>query len=829
MASNKRKRRIEPVFIPPCATISELQHSTQKSIDQIVDRVNSLKLVEETTNTYNLDSSTARTIGGIGGGGAGPGDIPSSVRPIGGAPFLVTQSDDGLNAIFDVEYDPPSPVGVFTGISAHWVPDGSLKPSAAMDFDYLGNREASDSSRRGKFRFVIPEGATELSGRLYLTARSKAYKVPLVLYGHEGASPSVPVTIPAVGTGGAPQVSAASTASVWYKASASGRVFGFEGKVVPPAARENSGGWNIYLHWIEGWNGDLPIYDPRYLQIDSVGRDGGDWHANEPGFDLRDNWSQQVDVVYVPRNLLQIENAAKESAFSIRLTVSSQEEDTPRIQGTAQVWTLESAGGRVFGFGGTVDSAAVIYLHWIEGWDGATPIYDRRYLEVWDTLTGGTWTSDPNGWTLRANYSQQCDVVFKPRIGGAIDPDPAHWLIVRVTVSGTPLPDNVVDFAIGTAEDNGTYTERPTWDAMNERLVWEWGCFLPGDVSNLGGVAVFFKRPTGGWMRALNSTDWVAPIAEGAYQDAFAVSGPDLPKTPETWTFRCCVADKQGTWKTNPDGSPDGPEIAISTIAPNQGIGAGNIADSAMGPGLAKSADQLLANVAGVLGFEAGAIKLNVGAGVQDYLGALYAKVAQGLGFDASGNVQIPTYGVGQNLLANSPIIDAARLVQYAVSQMHLENSQIINSARIVDLAVLQAKIGLQAVGAAQIANASITDAKIVNLSVSKLEAGTAVFNGNLIMSNNGNVVFSNNGYVKVNNYVDTYTLYVGSPLINQWVMGGSSLSNISSSAWIAAGTFRKITDSGHLDGQTAALPYKKADGTDGTLYFNGGIITQYN
>ncbi len=74
-------------------------------------------------------------------------------------------------------------------------------------------------------------------------------------------------------------------------------------------------------------------------------------------------------------------------------------------------------------------------------------------------------------------------------------------------------------------------------------------------------------------------------------------------------------------------------------------------------------------------------INVNLGSGVQNYLGALYARVAQGLGFDVSGNIQIPTYGVGQGLLANSQIIDAARLVDYAVSQMKLQNAQIIDAA----------------------------------------------------------------------------------------------------------------------------------------------------
>ncbi|MGE5487575.1 MAG: phage tail protein [bacterium] len=619
-------------------------------------------------------------------------EIPGRIRPIGDQPFLLSQTEDGINAIFDLEYDPPSPIGAFSGVTAHWVPDGAPKPAAAVDFDYLGNPAAGDEARHGKCQFVVPQGETEVSGRIYVTERSKSYKAPLVPYGRTDPSPSREVTIsqatgvtapprvvsvtlaekpasrrlvqnedgawvtlttlqatveleadprpnqwaaielsrdnkghwdgwthdkpitsetqtfdldlyvPAVGNtfwarawsripgypgsaaeavesesgtyipphglpspyavtnatvvvkerqtvdglwlwggevsfrtpmpeeepyffhatvwiewvdedgnadpnylgewrqvsepgkyvtlaadvdwpypapgtryriprysitvhnrvgdkvkqfcwpgdadyfdvqlepkgsqvGDAPNVHPDTTAQVWYKTVGGQRVFGFEGVVVPPDPPINFSGCEIYLHWIERYDGDVPVYDDRYISIERVGAEGGPWHANEPGFPLQPSWSQDVDVVFVPRNRFGVENADKSAAFSIRLTVTSEAEDTPLVTGTAHVWTRDDPGGRVFGFGGTVSDGAAIYLHWIEGWNGEIPIYDPRYLLVWEAEPGGgTWTTDPAGWRLQKNWSQQCDVVFKPRSAeGVIDEDPTHWFIVRVT------------------------------------------------------------------------------------------------------------------------------------------------------------------------------------------------------------------------------------------------------------------------------------------------------------------------------------------------------------------------------------------------------------
>lgn len=381
-------------------------------------------------------------------------EIPGDLRPIGEWPFLVEQSSDGLNSIFDIEYDPPSPVGVFNGVAAHWVPDGSLKPAASMDFDYLGDRLAEDETRRGKCRFVVPEPPdADTPGRLYLTKRSKSYKETLVLFGSPGASPSVEVTLPKAGTGSAPNVKDTSTAQVWYKSiERQSRVFGFEGVVVPPDVASNFGGCEIYLHWIEGWNGEEPVYAANgYISIEGTGPSGGAWHANEPGFPLRQNYSQQVDVVFVPKNRFGVENADKTKAFVVRVTVSSEGQGALPVTGMARVWRRYNPGsGWVFGFEGTVVppedvsnfGGAEMRLHWIERYEGGDPVYDNRYLAIADVgAEGGPWHANEPGFALKKNYSQDVDVVFVPMDAARVcNENPESWCIVRVTVTDQDFP-----------------------------------------------------------------------------------------------------------------------------------------------------------------------------------------------------------------------------------------------------------------------------------------------------------------------------------------------------------------------------------------------------
>jgi hypothetical protein len=265
------------------------------------------------------------------------------------------------------------------------------------------------------------------------------------------------------------------------------------------------------------------------------------------------------------------------------------------------------------------------------------------------------------------------------------------------------------------------------------------------------------------------------------------------------------------------------PEVQVQIGRTGGVVDVGKADQGSLGDGLAISANRLLANIAGVLGFEAGAIKLQLGSGVQDYLGALYVKVAQGLGFDVSGNVQIPTYGIGQTLLENGPIINAGRLVNYVVSQIKLENAQIVDAVRIVDLNVLRQKVGFSAVGAQQIGAAEINDAHINNLSANKLTAGTATFTGDLTIANTGGIHLQEGAGIYAQDLTISQDGFLN--IGGAWVISGvfGQIAGQSSATSIVSGNYG--TYSGGI-GQSVALPYKKADGSNGNLYFNSGLLT---
>jgi hypothetical protein len=257
---------------------------------------------------------------------------------------------------------------------------------------------------------------------------------------------------------------------------------------------------------------------------------------------------------------------------------------------------------------------------------------------------------------------------------------------------------------------------------------------------------------------------------------------------------------------------------------------------SGAGVGL-DAAGNLMAVLTGVLGLSGGAVNVNLGSGVQNYLGAIYARVAQGLGFDVSGNIQIPSYGIGQSLLANQQIVDSARMVDYAIGQIKLQNAQIIDAARIKDLAVLNAKVGYSAIGSLNVGNGAILNAHIADCSIAKLTAGAATFTGDVTFQNTGNIQLFNGGNVQVSPGSVGAVSFVTGAISGNWTMIGGPgapsgsdpyISNPSTASYVQAGGYR-ISGSPVKTGQTVTVIYKCADGTtNGYLYFNGGILTQY-
>jgi hypothetical protein len=119
-----------------------------------------------------------------------PGRSLAGLRPlpvlpiiIGGTsyPFVVVVTTDGTSIYLSGEYCPPLPVQNFVGVTVYVeIPTGSGQMICAGDFDYSGNRNATDDQVWGVFcaRMPLPATTTE-SWTVYLCSRTSALRAPL--------------------------------------------------------------------------------------------------------------------------------------------------------------------------------------------------------------------------------------------------------------------------------------------------------------------------------------------------------------------------------------------------------------------------------------------------------------------------------------------------------------------------------------------------------------------------------------------------------------------------------------------------------------------------
>lgn len=158
--------------------------------------------------------------------------VPGNVRAIGANAFNYTLSEDGTTATIEVEYDPPSPIGAFTGVSIQIeAPDGSETIVAGGDWEYDGDPNGVGSARYGYATIKAPQpvGAGE-TWRIYLVSVSRSVRKQLVLHPAANASPNRTVAITEATVGGAaplPGDVVVGTPSLEYYIAASGerRVF----------------------------------------------------------------------------------------------------------------------------------------------------------------------------------------------------------------------------------------------------------------------------------------------------------------------------------------------------------------------------------------------------------------------------------------------------------------------------------------------------------------------------------------------------------------------------------------------------------------------------
>ncbi len=579
-----------------------------------------------------------------------PQEIPGDVQPIGTDAFLLTQQEDGVNCACDIEYDPPATIGAFAGVTAHWVPDGTSIPALAVDFDYNGNpaAPAGTAERRGKCRFVIPQPLdANAPGRVYLTSRTKSYKKTLVLFGQPGASPSRAITITkAVGgadPGAAPNVQGTTAANVWYKDNqvGQGRVFGFEGTIVPPADTSNFSACRVYLHWITGWNGPDPIYDDGLGYQDiwlQSGPDGGFWHANEPGFPLDPGRDQYVDLLFVPWNRHGVENADKSACFSIRLRVQESGAQTPDnpVGSTAQInYTHIPDKGWHFGFSGTVvppaDTTNYAGTKVFIKWDTFP-----EYTELWNTRAGGlNWKSgtfplDPGSLGLKIIFCAYNQRDEKVPFASA----PFVYLTKSdQAVQYAPNPDAATTAAVGYAQRDG------------EWYFYFYGTLAnPADTSNYAACKIVF-----------HCEDWPADHFQELQQIPLGVNQWRTPeyKLPDGWTRWYDVIfvpiNKHGQQTASYQSGPPYTgllviRVTVTATGHQSYVQANRLDPATVGGGLVLGGGQLAFNPGAgmeIVGSAAG-VKILSSQGLQvNGSNQLAVKATWGVTFDASGNLII--------------------------------------------------------------------------------------------------------------------------------------------------------------------------------------------
>jgi hypothetical protein len=136
------------------------------------------------------------------------------------------------------------------------------------------------------------------------------------------------------------------------------------------------------------------------------------------------------------------------------------------------------------------------------------------------------------------------------------------------TVTG-PTPDVRFYDAGSWNQSNGTFSHSLTWDLLNQRIVVDFGCALPSDLSNWSGMALFIVLPSGVAVQAcdLITASQFTSASGGIvyyYYGSAALSGA-LPNPPQTWTLVACSFNHSGLHNQDSNGRPTGPSVAIAT------------------------------------------------------------------------------------------------------------------------------------------------------------------------------------------------------------------------------------------------------------------------
>ncbi len=306
---------------------------------------------------------------------------------------------------------------------------------------------------------------------------------------YDDTAPQTTVTVPTifgeivppglVDPGPAPNVAATTTAALWYKyINGQGWVFGFEGNVVAPADVTNFSGCEIYLRWVG---------DSTYVGLAHSGKTGGAWRTNEPGLPIR---TQDVDVVFVSKNRLGVENTDKSVCYTVRLSVTAalgnQLPNKP-VGSTAQVnYTYVPGEGWHFGFSGKVvdpvDRTNYKGTYVCINWNGE----DGVYSEVWNSgVSGLDWKSYT--WPVSTRVGQSLRIVFVPTnlLGQGLPFDQCDYVSLTVTEQTVQTPAKPVG---STAQVDYEYVPEQGWQFGFSGAIAD-----PADTSNYRGTKVFIQ------------------------------------------------------------------------------------------------------------------------------------------------------------------------------------------------------------------------------------------------------------------------------------------------------------------------------------------------
>jgi hypothetical protein len=661
--------------------------------DSMYDMVNGPKPADVTASPIPIEISAT---------------IPDDVVPIGTDAFLFTKTEDGKNATYTLEYEPPDPIGIFGGVTLHVeAPDGSGKIAFTQDFDYNGNPLATDATRHGTCTFSFPQvldAAVQI--RMYLASRSRVYKNPLVL--STGAMPTpnradvvaqgsisgltpppLPVSVVASEKPGS-RVLDPPTQLTYCTVTVS---LHFD-KALP------TGAWLNYWHSTDdgvgyGWLDKIPASGQdvtfEFVHLVPYGSDQT-WKVKVatgvPGYEYPPDQAVESNSFLVPTLSPPANNLVRNAVIS---NVNYQKLDSGQYTFSFQIdydtivdpniWLAEGSVQGVTADGTPCPedpSGAEERFGIVQNYESDIPGRHKTYIV-------GPWWVPPAEWTGRTYrirlYAQNRNGVRTVQLW----PDGKDYFDLTPEVKyylGGHYPNiqapDVVQFDIGTQNSDGTFTRAPHWDTLNEKMIFDWAAYLPDDISNLGFVSIWFQR-NGQWIESPMYFEKLT--AEGLIHDSFVLTGSDIPQPGEQITFVCSSANKLGIHNQNPPGTPSGPAVTITIGAPNKGITTLNLNSGLLGGGLTTSGGQIVVKTSQGIAIDAnGAVKTQIDA-------------TKGMAFDAQGRLVVNIDSTDFQFVAGYlkyNQIDMTRAVKFDTSEFQIDpgtatfKTKILSASKIL-------------------------------------------------------------------------------------------------------------------------------------------------